>query len=121
MNKDENLEWEKGENCEISVQNTKQSSGVKSKNKTSKALKDSTKRIEDYFQAVPKANVERTEDSGVALKDESRVTEHTTPDKSVAENVKCQANEVSKGKQGSLKRCFSFITHILDICIWPHC
>lgn len=98
MNTDENLHCEKAENKEMIEQNSELGPGVKSKNKTSKSLKDPTKTINDYFPVVRKSNVERGEDSGGASKDESRATEYTTPDKSIIENANCQANGLVKGK-----------------------
>jgi hypothetical protein len=120
MNKDENLHWEKAENIEMTGENTKQEPAVKSKTKTKGAVKDPAKRINDYFPVVPKANQEKGEDSGVASKDESRVTEHTTPDKWVAEILNGRTNSDSKGKIPTPNRYASVATHALDIYTRHH-
>lgn len=88
------------------MENKKPDSGVKSKKKTTKALKDPTKRINDYFPVVPKANAESSEDNRVGAKDDTRITEHTTPDKSAQENGKSQTIEPVKSKYISPYRTF---------------
>ena len=98
MQKEEILHCEKGEIANNLEENKKPDSGVKSKKKTTKALKDPTKRINDYFPVVPKANAESSEDNRVGMKDDTRITEHTTPDKSAQENGKSQTLEVPKSK-----------------------
>lgn len=88
-------------NAEIennSTENKKPDSGAKSKKKTTKALKDPAKRINDYFPVVPKANAESSEDNRVGAKDDTRITEQTTPDKSAQENGKIQTLETAKSK-----------------------
>lgn len=121
MNSAENLHCETAENWEISDENTKQKATVNAKNKNKGALKDATKRINDYFPVVPKANVEKGEDSGVASKDESRVTEHTTPDKWILENSIWHINGDSKGKIRASNRRFAISKYIIDICLRLHC
>ena len=86
-------------------ENPKQEPAVKSKTKSKGAMKDASKRISDYFAAVPKASLETKEDSGVTSKDETRVTDHTTPDKQVSEILKLSSNGPSKGKIRASNRC----------------
>ena len=109
MQKEENLQWEsaqKGNTTNKSVKKSKQGPKTKSKIKNSKAAKDQGKRIKDYFPTVPKAVTGRQEDSGVGPKDETRITDHTTPDKSRFENGNWQTTEDNTGKQEHLK-CLS--------------
>ena len=77
---------------------SKQRSNTKSKNGKKKDLADTTKRIKDYFPSVPRCTNETQETSGMGVKDETRVTDHTTPDKAIIQNAKSQVNGGEKGK-----------------------
>lgn len=99
MSKEANLHWEKGKVNDISEADNLLESKAKPKNKVGKGLKDPSKRINDYFPVVPKGNQETKEDSGVESKEaESKITEHTTPDKSVSASANSKPKEVVKGK-----------------------
>ena len=121
MQKEEKLEWESQEKPKTQEKKSKPRPNVKSKNRRNKDAVDTTKRIKDYFPTVPRATKETKEDSGVGAKDETRVTDLTTPDKPNLKNGISQATPDQKGKQvgpnGAARRA-----HLqLDICVCPHC
>lgn len=121
MLKEENLHWESGEKGKISDKNTTKRATSRSKNKKKKAAIDTSKRIMDYFSTVPKGSKERNEENGVGTKDETRVTNHTTPDKSGFENGNSQAIDTNKGKQPHSNRPTRDVEQSKDICLRPHC
>jgi len=98
MQKEEKLELVSEKVDKILDQNKKQRPNTKSKNRRKEANNKSTKRIKDYFPTVPKSGSEKVGDKGTGAKDESRVTEHTTPDKANIENDKSQSNKTAPSK-----------------------
>jgi hypothetical protein len=122
MQKEEKLEWENHEKPKTQEKKSKPRPNVKSKNRRNKEAVDTTKRIKDYFPTVPRVSKETKEDSGVGAKDETRVTDHTTPDKpNLHKNGISQANTNQKGKQVSLNGGARNAHHQMDICVCPHC
>lgn len=121
MQKEEKLEWENQEKAKTLEKKSKPRPNVKSKNRRNKDAIETTKRIKDYFPTVPRANKETKEDSGVGTKDETRVTDHTTPDKLNSKNGISQADINKKGKQVSPNGAARDVDHQLDICVCPHC
>lgn len=94
----ENLHCEKEEKPKIRDENQKQRPSTKSKNRKNKAAVDTTRKINDYFPQVPKSNKESKEDKGVGGKDETRVTDYTTPDKASKENGKSHTQDPNPSK-----------------------
>lgn len=121
MQKEENLQCEKGEKPKIRDKNQNKKPSTKSKNRKHKAVDETTKRIKDYFPTVPKSNKERQEDNGVGSKDETRVTDFTTPDKSGNENGINHAPETNKGKQIGLTHSTQATGVTSDISSGLHC
>ena len=98
MQKEEKFELVSEKVDKILDQNKKHRSMTKSKKRKKKESNNSIKRIGDYFPPIAKVSLERPGENGVGPKDESRVTEHTSPDKANLENDKSQSNKPLIGK-----------------------
>ena len=119
MQKEENLEKDSEKLGKIVSQNKKQKPCAKSKNKKKNAASEATKRINDYFTVIPKSNAERQPDNGDGGKEESRATQHTTPDKPNSQNGKSQSNCPDPGKLATSLWGLLASQNILDICGVP--
>lgn len=121
MQKEDYLEKESEKVDKIISENKNQKPSTKSKNRKKNTVNDATKRIKDYFPIIPKSNAERQPDNGDGGKDESRVTQHTTPDKPKSQNDKSQNICPDSGKLVESFRPLLISQNILDICGVPHC